>query len=151
MSTIAVAVTRMTNDVNALGRREGGWATYTLLVTDGEVPALGPGGETTWVAASGSTVGLLRQQLMTNGAHYPGRAAKTQGSAWRGPYLETGSLADPWGYRYAINVKALTASSGADVVVLSPGPDGAVETAFEANGLVAGGDDVMALIGNGGL
>ena len=67
---------------------------------------------------------------------------------WHGPYLEAGIGADPWGHRYAVNVKAL-AGGGSSTVVLSAGPNGLIETAFQSPVIVPGGDDLIALVATG--
>jgi hypothetical protein len=56
---------------------------------------------------------------------------------------------DPWAYRYAVNVRWLATDSRFDTVVVSPGPNGLIETAFQADGITAGGDDVLALVSPG--
>ena len=52
---------------------------------------------------------------------------------------------DPWGNRYAVNIKAL-ADGTSCVVVVSAGPNGQIETPFAGAAITAGGDDVVALM-----
>ncbi|MBT3374439.1 MAG: type II secretion system protein [Lentisphaerae bacterium] len=81
--------------------------------------------------------------------------------AWRGPYMTAPIDPDPWGNRYAVNVKFLdpcanTANHTApwngfeeDVVILSAGPDEEVDTCFDEDGLTPGDDDILyTLSGN---
>jgi type II secretory pathway pseudopilin PulG len=74
--------------------------------------------------------------------------------AWRGPYLAGPIGADPWGFRYAANVEFLartlnTTPSGSvyDVVVISPGDNGLIDTAFETDGVTSGNDVFYVLSG----
>jgi type II secretory pathway pseudopilin PulG len=93
------------------------------------------------------------------------------GCGFRGAYLATPINPDPWGNRYMINVAWLgprgtsrvfgTTSQAEfnnyDVFVLSAGPDEIVSTEFQVGtppipiGVLAGGDDVIALIGGSGI
>lgn len=95
--------------------------------------------------------------------------------AWRGPYCTGPIDPDPWGNRYAVNVKYLDAraddSAGddnndastegtggftADVIVMSAGPDEEVDTVFNATespqsataneGAVPGDDDIIYVV-----
>lgn len=83
----------------------------------------------------------LARNQPTGGGHY----ATDGPRAWHGPYLPETGL-DPWGHPYVIYMAALNPESvpGADkAVVLSPGPNGVIETPF-ALGIADrfGGDDV---------
>ncbi len=69
---------------------------------------------------------------------------------WRGPYLQKAVGADPWGHRYAVNVRALR-TSGSDTFVISAGADGIVATAFDADGLHGSSDDIAALVASSGV
>jgi hypothetical protein len=71
-------------------------------------------------------------------------------AGWRGSYLQDPVASDPWGQRYAVNVGAMKAAM-ADTIVLSAGPDGIAESAFERDGLPTSGDDVVALVATMGL
>ena len=52
---------------------------------------------------------------------------------------------DPWGNRYAINSE-WTNGGPEDVVVFSAGPDEEIDSAYAANGLTAGDDDLVLLV-----
>ncbi len=150
---IASALVRLVGDVAAQGDKTGGWATYDLLVGLGEIPEVGPGGDTAWTSsASAGKVGALMDQLVVNGPAYPTHPATMVNwiKGWHGPYLESGVGADPWGHRYAVNVHWLAAGAEFDTIVLTAGANGSVETAYRADGTVAGGDDIIALVSSGG-
>jgi len=145
---VAEAVSRFTGDVPGQSDRERGWAAFDLLVGAGAAPSVGIGGDSAWIAPLGAAgVGALDAQLVTNAAGYgafsPRQADWIRG--WYGPHVEAGIGPDPWGHRYAINVKAL--SSGASrTVVVSAGPNGQIETAFQGAAIFAGGDDLIAVV-----
>ncbi len=146
---IAVAVVRLVFDVGRQSRNQSGWTTYDLLVGEGAIPALGEAGDAAWLRPAGSPkVGLLADHLVTNVASYTtslvGRTLSIRG--WHGPYLEAGVGPDPWGHRYAVNIRYLGESSNFDTIVLSAGPNGADDTRFEVDGITPGADDVIALI-----
>jgi len=72
--------------------------------------------------------------------------------AWRGPYMTPPLDPDPWTNRYMANVGYLRPTvppnmfnpAGVfDVVVLSAGPDGEVDTAYTMDGLTPGDDDLF--------
>lgn len=79
--------------------------------------------------------------------------------AWRGPYLSGRVGSDPWGNRYAANVRYLDPRSGTtdgefaayieDVFVLSAGPDEEIDTLFQIDGVVAGDDDLISVVAGG--
>ncbi|MBI3262771.1 MAG: hypothetical protein HYZ58_06430 [Acidobacteria bacterium] len=151
--TIGVAFLRFADDVGGQARTGNGWATQDLLVGDGEAPALGVGGDPRWLGApEEQRVGSLADHLVTNDVKYgraPGNLNVVR-AGWRGPYIENGIGPDPWGHRYEVNVKALAKGGGLDTIVISAGPNGVIETAFEGDGLIAGGDDIVALVSSGG-
>lgn len=81
--------------------------------------------------------------------------------AWRGPYMTAPIDPDPWGNRYAVNVKFLdpradTQGNSApwngfeeDVVILSAGPDEEIDSCYDKDGLTPGDDDILyTLSGN---
>lgn len=143
--TLAVCLIQLFGDTASERRIEGGWATQDLLVGAGAIPGAGERESIPWTAPVGGTVGLLDDQLIRNTAGYtPYRA-----SGWRGSYLQDPVGPDPWGNRYAINVRALR-SRHADTVVLSAGPDGLVHSLFEVDGLPTRGDDIGALVASTG-
>jgi hypothetical protein len=118
-----------------------------LLVTDAGMPEAMSAADMGWIQplnASG-TVDLLDRHLVTNDP--AGDAARAYplpttagGFGWRGAYLQFSPGADPWDHRYAINVQYLDARF--DVIVLSAGPNGIIETPYEARNVAYGGDDV---------
>jgi prepilin-type N-terminal cleavage/methylation domain-containing protein len=130
--------------------------TAMTLVSAGNAPT-GPGG---WIAAVGTgtnATDLLSNHLSANtpqsqtGFRYPTTAtAPGTELQWRGPYQDS-FPPDPWGNRYAVNignwVNTGTTTSNA-VWVLSAGPDGVIQTAFNpalpATGqtLTTAGDDI---------
>jgi len=75
--------------------------------------------------------------------------------AWRGPYMTAPIDPDPWGNRYAANVRYLDARSNTvnltapyngfeeDTVVITAGPDEEIDTDFEVDGLTPGDDDIL--------
>ncbi len=79
--------------------------------------------------------------------------------AWRGPYLSAPVRSDPWGNRYAVNVKYLDPGSDSsewnahgwiqDVFILSAGPDEEIDTPYEIDGVVPGDDDLIRVISGG--
>ncbi len=71
--------------------------------------------------------------------------------AWRGPYIDSYSLNDPWGHAYIINAYyfpgAYNGSVRHKVFVLSAGPNGTWETGFDSNqSEEIEGDDIGTLI-----
>ena len=154
-----------------------------LLVGDGDVPEVGPNGDSAWTeAVNFGTVDFMEYHLVTNmpghdsGNRYrtpldlnkgdgayasdPMFARRSSGGfnsefAWRGPYITAPIDPDPWGNRYAANVLYLDAVADSgnatpaangfteDTVVLSAGPDEEVDSAFSADGLTPGDDDLI--------
>lgn len=148
-STIAVSLVRLVHDVGSEGGRPKGWASYDLLVGGGLAPAAVEDETFTWtIPASVRGVGFIDDQLIRNSAEYsPRRTSSAIG--WRGPYVQKTVDADPWGHRYAVNLRALR-TTGSDTFVLSAGPDGIVTTPFDSDGLLGIGDDVVALVSSAG-
>ena len=146
--TIAISLVRLMNDVGPERRRDGGWATYDVLVGDGLVPATEASTSRGW-ATAGARVGSLDDHLIRNAPEYTARQGRAQ-FGWRGAYIQDPVAADPWGQRYAVNVAAMR-SAAFDTVTLSAGPDGAVESAFERDGLPTAGDDVASMVSSAGL
>ena len=148
---VAAAVARMTDDVMGHGARDGGWATFDLLVGPGTAPEVAGGAGQEWAADLGTgRASLLEGHLMLNGPGYPTNT-RTQTNpirGWHGPYLESGVATDPWGHRYAVNVKFLKGGPF-DTFVVSAGPNGILETPFQADGTVARGDDIVVILSPG--
>jgi type II secretory pathway pseudopilin PulG len=126
-------------------------ALVDLLVSAGPVPVATIAGDARWAQtpdASGR-VDLIENYLMENmPAGNPANAwpapRSLESGGWRGSYLHFAPAADPWGHRYAINVRYF--HTRFDVVVLSAGPNGEVETPFEGLGLRPAGDDRFVLV-----
>jgi prepilin-type N-terminal cleavage/methylation domain-containing protein len=141
-------VARMPN-MNAGGQNQ-----ITLLVSEGNIPTQATG-ITLWNAAT-SANGC---DLLSN--HLTADTPKSQAAniylttgqfPWRGPY-QTEFPADPWGNRYAVNIgNAINNTNAAlsyAIWVLSAGPNGTIETAFNpavpaaGTTLTTGGDDIV--------
>ncbi len=145
-------VARMPN-MNASGA-----AGITLLVSEGNIPALASG-VTSWNRAiTSATCDLLSNHLSANtpkgqsSIAYP-TATSAPGSefVWRGPY-QTSFPSDPWGNRYHVNIGNMTGTSTAQsnaVWVLSAGPDGIIQTPYNpatasaGTTIAASGDDIV--------
>lgn len=108
-------------------------------------------------------------QFVTNGPSYTAVSFSSGGGpksglGWRGAYLTGPTGADPWGFTYQANTVFLTTASNAagsteglassgwqrDVIVVSGGSNGAIQTSLGANpsgsegvGTTAVGDDVI--------
>ena len=99
--------------------------------------------------ASGITVdwfeGHLVLNSILNGAASYGLGG---GTAWRGTYMNAPIDGDPWGNRYAANVKFMDAPSTTsnDVFLYSAGPDEQIDTLFEKNGIFPGDDDILVML-----
>jgi len=150
VQVLASTFARFAFDVPRDQKLERGWASADLLVGPGDAPSAGEGGDVAWTKAiDGRQVSRLEDHLMLNTPGYPPRVSGPRyvAAGWRGAYL-SGLTTDPWGRRYAINVKTM-AGGQADTLVLSSGPNGLVETAFDADGIRTGGDDIIAVISGG--
>lgn len=109
---------------------------------------------------------LMDRQFVTNVAGYaspgftPGGGPRV-GIGWRGAYLSGPVDLDPWGYVYQANTVFLGVASDAvdgtgagekrggwtsDVVVVSAGSNGVIQTAFGSSAVAAVGDDLVAVI-----
>ncbi len=149
---IRQAVLTMVTDLGRTDLRLGvAGARVELLVTGGEVPQAADPATGAWtrgVDASGAVDLLDRHLVFNEPAGNPGYSwltpSRSGGPGWRGAYLKADIGADPWGRRYAVNVKYLGRKR--DVLVLSAGADGLVETPFEARNVKYGGDDIAALV-----
>jgi hypothetical protein len=145
--TIAISLVRMMSDVGPERAREGGWATYDLLVGAGAVPSTATAASRDW--ARSASVGRLDDHLIANAPEYVVRRGRAQ-FGWRGAYIQDPVAADPWGQRYAVNVAAMK-SFVLDTVTLSAGADGIVESPFERDGLPTAGDDIVAMVSSAGV
>jgi type II secretory pathway pseudopilin PulG len=134
-----------------------------VLVSSGDIPAMGPEGDELWVDPPDSEwVDFLEYYLISN---TPGDDSSRRFptledcgevvidlfssiSAWQGAYLNLHS-GDPWGNRYAINTHLLTQTDGGDVVILSAGPDQEIDSEFYMDGFVPGDDDLALIFSTG--
>ncbi len=130
--------------------RSGRGPAAELLVTGGAVPRPSDPETTGWTREvdGAGVVDLIERHLVTNEAANASLQwlppSRPGGPGWRGAYLRSSPGSDPWGHRYAVNVKFL--GRRLDVLVLSAGPNGLVETPFEARSLRPGGDDIGVLV-----
>jgi type II secretory pathway pseudopilin PulG len=146
VSTLMISLIRLFSDVGFDRDRPGGWSRFELLVGAGAAPVAGSDASTAWTTPVGAPlVGLLDDQLIRNTPDYARRGR----FGWRGPYVQRAIGADPWGMRYAVNIGA-GARPGSVTFVLSAGPDGVVSVPFDANGIPAGHDDIVAVVSSGG-
>ncbi len=148
--TISASVIRLFNDVGPERSIDGGWARATLLIGAGEAPRAGAPAAAGWsLQRAAEGVRLLDDHLVVNEAGYSVMSGSFR-RGWRGAYLQDPVRADPWGYRYAVNVGAMR-SQISDTVVLSAGPDGVVHSPFEHDGLPTTRDDIVASVASSGL
>ncbi|MBI4484505.1 MAG: response regulator [Acidobacteria bacterium] len=143
--TLAVVLTRLFNDVAAERNSDTGWSSYDLLVGAGAAPATRGTATERWATpVDEGSGGPLDDRLVTNAAGYR-RSGPGELFGWRGAYLQEHVPADPWGNRYAVNVRAMS-KAGVYTVVLSAGPNRIVESPFEAETLPTTGDDIVAIV-----
>lgn len=153
-----------------------------MLVSDGDTPDGGSEVELWRRPVDGHTIDTMANHLVQNtpgdeaearyrtpvdlstgvpATHFAFSSQQGAGArfAWRGPYLSAPVRSDPWGNRYAVNVRfldAVSASDGTelaahvqDVFVLSAGPDEQIDTPYEIDGVVPGDDDLVLVIAGG--
>lgn len=147
---VLAAVNTDSLDITTDGSQAGSATKVELIVSDGDTPLeISATGSTRWQAAVDTTNGLtdfIEAHLIMND---PSSSALSYSTAdWRGAYLTAPVNPDPWGNRFGVNIQYLGAGSGGsnDVVVWSAGPDEEVDTAFTANPLTAGDDDIIVLV-----
>jgi len=122
-----------------------------LLVSEGPVPGIDGSGDPRWLRTpdGAGTIDGLDHYLVENTPAgsvdnaWPAPTSPDSGG-WRGAYLPAVPATDPWGHRYAINVRYLGTRN--DVLVLSAGPNGRIQTPYEGSGLLPGGDDRAVLV-----
>jgi type II secretory pathway pseudopilin PulG len=132
-----------------------------------------------WAGGSGAVASSRRDdmehQLLLNmpagvpanaytGPSFTSGGGYRAGSGWRGPYMGGGIGLDPWGAAYQANTVFVAIASDAapgtgegqlaggwtsNVIVLSAGADGMIETAFGGGGTAAGGDDLVYVLQGG--
>jgi hypothetical protein len=122
-----------------------------LLVSPGNVPlAAAPSPWTT------GTTDALADQLMTNAPGYLMRSAAAS-VGWNGPYLSSAIGADAWNNRYAVNIALVDTTQGTQtstgdtkraVWVISAGPNGQIETAYDQpiTAAATSGDDIAVRV-----
>jgi len=109
---------------------------------------------------------LMDNQFVTNTPAYAAvgftsGGGPRHGLGWRGPYLAGPIDLDPWGYAYQASTVFLTTASDAtdgtgsgqrrggwtqDVIVISAGSNGTIQTNFGSVGTKAAGDDIVGLV-----
>jgi len=115
-----------------------------FLYGDGDIPEAGS--SASWRTTTANDVNdFLEEHLVVNSFTGPFAYSTIASPIWRGAYLHGPVNPDPWGNRYAVNVVYLGASVN-DVVVLSAGPDEAVDTPDTGNPLTAADDDIAVLV-----
>jgi type II secretory pathway pseudopilin PulG len=115
-----------------------------FLYSDGDIPEAGS--SASWRNTTANSVNdFLEEHLVVNSFNGVFAYSTLVAPIWRGAYLNGPVNPDPWGNRYAVNVIYLGASVN-DVVVLSAGPDEAVDTADTGNPLTAVDDDIVILV-----
>lgn len=95
--------------------------------------------------ATNCTTDTIASQLVSNTPGYPTSLLPVKPFQWRGPYLNK-LEADPWGNKYLVNIINAKSTSTDAVFVLSPGPNGKIETAFnlpQSANFGPGGDDIL--------
>ncbi len=149
LNTLAVTFTKFSYDARMAGPADRHWLRADVLVGEGLAPAVAAGIDAAWSGEPGQgRVGRLVEHLQSNAVGYETASAGQPvlgARGWRGPYLTPGIKPDAWGHRYVMNVASWSQRRG-PLVVLSAGPNGTIETPFDAPGAVPGGDDVIAVV-----
>jgi type II secretory pathway pseudopilin PulG len=115
-----------------------------FLYGDGDIPEAGS--SALWRNTTANGVNdFLEEHLITNSFNGVFAYSTLVVPVWRGAYVDGPVDPDPWGNRYAVNVIYLGPNAN-DVVVMSAGPDEAVDTPDTGNPLAAGDDDILVLI-----
>src|SRR5436853_1516232 len=155
--TIGEAISRFEKDVG----RYPMWATANAALGDSTaniVTLRSPGNlpteaaTTAWTSAtptdsdcvSGCQFDDLQDQLLANAPGYATSASLAKPFKWKGPYLD--STADPWGNIYLVNIINCKSSSNDACFVISAGPNGKIETAFniaKSSSVSPANDDIL--------
>ena len=115
-----------------------------FLYSDGDIPEAGS--STLWRNTTANGVNdFLEEHLVTNSFNGLFAYSTLLAPIWRGAYLDGPVDPDPWGNRYAVNVIYLGPNVN-DVVVVSAGPDEAVDTPDTGNPLTPVDDDLLVLV-----
>jgi type IV pilus assembly protein PilA len=123
---IAAAITQYIKDTRLFPTGPLGNNTVTMLY--------GAGNAATGTNAFDTGTKATLASYLTNGT-------TNGGSLWKGPYVQAVN-ADPWGHQYIVSVKGYYTSQY--VWVLSPGPNGAVDTGLTDTTLQS--DDIGIMI-----
>ena len=116
-----------------------------VLPADGTLPVV-------WISGSPADTDCtascqwddIENQLLTNAPLYVTNASLARPFKWKGPYFD--SDADPWGNMYLVNIINCKSTSMDACFVISAGPNGKIETAFNIskNASVSPvGDDIL--------
>jgi hypothetical protein len=153
MTNIGAQVIQLITDVNynkltTDGTKNG--PKVELVVSDGDTPELGIGNASWQQPVDLVLIDFLENHIVVNapGANPLNAYAPGGSNSWRGAYLSGPVDPDPWGNRYAVNTIYLGNGGidANDVVVLSAGPDEAIDTAYTADPLAAGDDDLIVTV-----
>lgn len=123
-----------------------------VLVSDGDIPALGSGGGANWDDVTTTTcsptvdVVFMEGHLVTNSSLGGVGSYSTSTGGWKGAYMNAPIDPDPWGNRYAVNVEYLKTSTSNDTFVISAGPDEEIDTGYTYNGARPLDDDLISII-----
>jgi hypothetical protein len=157
MTVIRDAVLEMVSTdglrITTTGSQAGSAPKVELIVSDGDTPReISATGSARWQGPVDVVAGLtdfIESHLVLNDPiSSPLSYGTGGGNAWRGAYITAPVDPDPWGNRYGVNAQYLGGGAGGqnDVVVWSAGRDEEVDTAFTANPLAAGDDDLILLV-----
>jgi len=120
-----------------------------VAFTSAEDSTSGTSWSSCWTSGANDTI---ERHLVSNAPGGSGsKAYSTTGrNKWEGPYLPS-LEADPWNKPYLVNVKQMdpAASTPKAAWVLSAGPNGRIETAFDQNAATSvtpSGDDIIARV-----
>ena len=157
-SAIKTAITNFLSDFTAFtpftsNGTTTGSVTVETIVSDGDISRDTCSGTScaSWQAlvtnnTATGTVDFIERQLVTNTPEGGATGYATGSPGWRGAYLNAPIDPDPWGNRYAVNVKFLRTDTTKDVIVLSAGPDEVIDTAYDKDGITPGGDDIISVV-----
>lgn len=156
---IGVAIQQLETDVNHYPYHSAGNAT-TIRDQDANVSVLESAGDmphevlaSAWTASTGAGGACegtpnrndLESPLITNASAWPTVSSAARPGAWKGPYLHQ-LTADAWGNKYLVNIINAKRDCAKAAFVLSAGPNGIVETAFDIGRdtvVVPGVDDII--------
>ena len=150
---VLAMVTTDSQRITTTGSQLGSATLVELIVSDGDTPReVSVTGSARWQVAVDAATGLtdfIESHLVLNDPiSSPLSYSTGGGQPWRGAYITAPVDPDPWGNRYGVNVQYLGGGAAGtnDVVVWSSGRDEEVDTAFTANPLAAGDEDLIVLV-----